>query len=103
MSRKSSRSSAKVYHLASQSFSPDDHSKQNSHASPKSLRIRLEELITVDPLTDNQRLFFNLYNQGETFIVLHGVAGSGKCQGKDVEVNLMVSDELYEKLITYSS
>ena len=83
MSRKSSRSAAKVYHLASQSQQQsypnhDDHSKQNFHANPKSLRIRLEELITVDPLTDNQRLFFDLYDQGETFIVLHGVAGSGK-------------------------
>jgi len=62
------------------------------------LKLRLDDLKTFDPLTDNQKKFFDAYRQGDYFIALHGVAGTGKCQGEDVEVNLMVSDEIYEKL-----
>ena len=106
MSRKSSRSSAKVYHLASQHHNQDDHSKQQSSTTnPKSLRIRLEELITVDPLTNNQRRFFDLYTQGETFIVLHGISGTGKsfCALYKAFEEVLDRSSIYEKVIIIRS
>ena len=42
------------------------------------LRIRLDDLKTFDPLTENQKLFFDSYKRGDYFIALHGVAGTGK-------------------------
>lgn len=42
------------------------------------LRLRLDDMIVIDPLTDNQKLFFNYYEQGKQFMLLHGVAGTGK-------------------------
>jgi predicted ribonuclease YlaK len=33
---------------------------------------------TFQPLTDNQNKFFQAYKQGDYFIALHGVAGTGK-------------------------
>lgn len=43
-----------------------------------SLKIRLDDLKTFDPLTDNQKLFFDAYKRGDYFVALHGVAGTGK-------------------------
>ena len=42
------------------------------------LRLRLDDLKTFEPLTDNQRHFFNAYKRGDYFVALHGVAGTGK-------------------------
>jgi predicted ribonuclease YlaK len=42
------------------------------------LRVRLEDLKTFAPLTDNQKLFFDAYKRQDYFIALHGVAGTGK-------------------------
>ena len=42
------------------------------------LKIKLDHLKTFDPLTDNQKLFFDAYKRGDYFIALHGVAGTGK-------------------------
>ena len=42
------------------------------------LKIRLDNLKTFDPLTDNQKLFFDAYKRGDYFVALHGVAGTGK-------------------------
>jgi len=42
------------------------------------LRIRIDDLKTFDPLTDNQKLFFDAYKRGDYFVALHGVAGTGK-------------------------
>lgn len=43
-----------------------------------SLKIKIDDLKTFKPLTDNQKLFFDAYTQGDYFIALHGVAGTGK-------------------------
>ena len=43
-----------------------------------SLKIRIDDLKTFDPLTDNQKKFFDAYKRGDYFIALHGVAGTGK-------------------------
>ena len=43
-----------------------------------SLKIRLDHLKTFQPLTDNQKKFFDSYKRGDYFVALHGVAGTGK-------------------------
>jgi predicted ribonuclease YlaK len=40
--------------------------------------VRIDDLKTFDPLTDNQKLFFDAYKRGDYFVALHGVAGTGK-------------------------
>jgi phosphate starvation-inducible protein PhoH len=42
------------------------------------LKLRIDDLKTFDPLTENQKKFFNAYKTGDYFIALHGVAGTGK-------------------------
>jgi len=42
------------------------------------LKMRLEDLKTFTPLTDNQKLFFESYKVGEYFMMLSGSAGTGK-------------------------
>jgi phosphate starvation-inducible protein PhoH len=42
------------------------------------LKIRLDDLKTFQPLTDNQKTFFDAYKRGDYFVALHGVAGTGK-------------------------
>jgi predicted ribonuclease YlaK len=42
------------------------------------LKIRLDDIKHIEPLTENQKKFFDAYDQGDYFIALHGVAGTGK-------------------------
>ena len=42
------------------------------------LKIRLDDLKTFEPLTENQKLFFEAYKRQDYFVALHGVAGTGK-------------------------
>lgn len=42
------------------------------------LKIRIDDLQTFDPLTENQKKFFEAYKRGDYFFALHGVAGTGK-------------------------
>jgi phosphate starvation-inducible PhoH-like protein len=44
----------------------------------KSLKITLDHLNTISPMTENQKIFFNLFESGIDAILLHGVAGTGK-------------------------
>ena len=67
-------------------------------AVSNALRIKPDHMKKFTPLTENQRIFFEMYDGGGYFMFLLGSSGTGKCQGEDVEVNLLVSDELYEKL-----
>ena len=49
------------------------------HLKPTNvLKIRIDDLKTFDPLTNNQKLFFDAYKRGDYFVALHGVAGTGK-------------------------
>jgi len=52
------------------------HTKQKSTST--ALKLKLDDLKTFKPLTNNQKLFFDAYKLGDYFIALHGVAGSGK-------------------------
>ena len=42
------------------------------------LKIRLDNLKTFEPLTENQKKFYEAYKRGDYFVALHGVAGTGK-------------------------
>jgi predicted ribonuclease YlaK len=42
------------------------------------LKIRIDDLKTFEPLTNNQKIFFDAYKRGDYFLALHGVAGTGK-------------------------
>jgi predicted ribonuclease YlaK len=42
------------------------------------LKLRLDDMKTFDPLTENQRKFFEAYNRGDYFIGLFGSPGVGK-------------------------
>ena len=42
------------------------------------LKIRIDDLKQFEPLTENQKLFFDAYKRGDYFVALHGVAGTGK-------------------------
>jgi len=44
----------------------------------ETLKLKLDNLKVFDPLTDNQKKFFDAYKLGDYFLALHGVAGSGK-------------------------
>jgi predicted ribonuclease YlaK len=64
----------------------EDLSKYNQPANDKviqgvqsnRLKMRIEDLKTFAPLTENQSLFFNSYKVGEYFMFLSGSAGTGK-------------------------
>lgn len=48
-----------------------------NHAN-QPLKLKLDHLNTFEPLTNNQKQFFDAYKRGDYFIALHGVAGTGK-------------------------
>jgi len=58
--------------------------KDNEQSEPRlksvnnHLKLRIDDLLTFDPLTENQKLFFDAYKRGDYFVALHGVAGTGK-------------------------
>jgi phosphate starvation-inducible protein PhoH len=51
---------------------------QNLQQKSHHLKLRIDDLKVFDPLTENQKKFFDAYKQGDYFIALHGVAGTGK-------------------------
>jgi phosphate starvation-inducible PhoH-like protein len=55
-----------------------DRPKTKEKTISNSLRLRIDDLKTFDPLTENQKLFFDAYKRGDYFVALHGVAGTGK-------------------------
>lgn len=67
---------------AAQKTTSDDHHHQQDTSErgqvSNALKIRLDHMKTFDPLTSNQKKFFDAYKQGDYFIALHGVAGTGK-------------------------
>lgn len=50
--------------------------RQYTHSN--SLKLKIDNLKTISPLTDNQKKFFDAYKRGDYFIALLGSAGSGK-------------------------
>lgn len=56
----------------------DSHKHQHQPTGSNTLRIKLDHLKSFDPLTDNQKKFFDAYKRGDYFIGLLGSAGVGK-------------------------
>lgn len=56
----------------------ENNNKSTAKITTNALRIKLDHLKTFDPLTENQRLFYEAYKRGDYFVALHGVAGTGK-------------------------
>jgi phosphate starvation-inducible protein PhoH len=52
--------------------------RETKPVTSNQLKLRLDNLKTFQPLTDNQKKFFDAYKLGDYFIALHGVAGTGK-------------------------
>lgn len=63
--------------IASKRMSVADKAHDQAVATNR-LKLKLDDLKTFDPLTENQREFYESYNCGDYFIALHGVAGTGK-------------------------
>lgn len=63
---------------ASANNEPDIQPKTKVTPINNTLKLRIDDLKTFDPLTENQKLFFDAYKRGDYFIALHGVAGTGK-------------------------
>jgi predicted ribonuclease YlaK len=57
---------------------PAPETKQQQRVTTNALRIRLDNMNTIQPKTAKQREFFDAYNAGHYFMALHGVAGTGK-------------------------
>jgi predicted ribonuclease YlaK len=69
------------------------------------LKLRLDDMKTFQPLTDNQNKFFQAYKQGDYFIALHGVAGTGKTFSalyKAIE-EVLDKSNTFEKIIVVRS
>lgn len=70
-----------------------------------SVKFKLEDLRTVEPLTQTQVDFFRAYDQGDYFIALHGVAGTGKsfiAMYKALQ-EVLTKGNLYHKVIVVRS
>lgn len=59
-------------------ISMDEYTHTHQPTTSNALKIKLDHLKTFEPLTENQRLFFEAYKRGDYFLALHGVAGTGK-------------------------
>jgi predicted ribonuclease YlaK len=59
-------------------ISMDEYTHAHQPTTSNALKIKLDHLKTFEPLTENQRLFFDAYKRGDYFLALHGVAGTGK-------------------------
>lgn len=55
-----------------------DYTAPSKRAPQNSLKVRLDDMITINPLTEMQQNFFASYQRGDYFMALHGVAGTGK-------------------------
>lgn len=69
------------------------------------LRIKLDHLRTIEPMTDNQRIFFDAYKRGDYFFALHGVAGTGKsfCALYKALEDVLDKSTSFEKIIVVRS
>lgn len=69
-------SKAKLLHVVAGNDSQGERdSKQHIN---NGLKLKLDHLKTFEPLTENQRQFYEAYKRGDYFVALHGVAGTGK-------------------------
>lgn len=72
------RNNLKIADDATNDSADDFHNTTHKKKPGNHLVLRIDDLRTFEPLTENQRKFFDAYKQGHYFIALHGVAGTGK-------------------------
>jgi len=63
---------------AKQSEWDDEHKTKHQPVINNSLKIKPDHLKTFEPLTENQRIFFEMYKGGAYFMGLFGSPGVGK-------------------------
>ena len=63
---------------AAQESSHQHEAKEQTKPQTNALKIRIDDLKTFQPLTDNQKLFFDSYKRGDYFVALLGSPGVGK-------------------------
>jgi phosphate starvation-inducible protein PhoH len=70
-----------------------------------SLRIRLDDMKTIQAKTDKQKDFFDAYRSGHYFVSLHGVAGTGKtyCAMYKALEDVLDKSTPYDKLVIVRS
>ena len=78
----------------------DKSKKRKSHEKFLSSEPRFQ--ISITPQTENQLLFLKSLRK-DTIIVGQGAPGTGKCIGPDEEIEIMLSDELYDQLLNFVS
>lgn len=72
----------------------------NTNKKSGGVKLKLQDLDVIDPITDNQKVFFDQYSKATSFL-LHGAAGTGKtfiAVYKALEEVLEKSNQ-YEKVI----
>ena len=87
---------------------PGASEEQNTNVSQQvsqRLKIRIDDLKTFQPLTDNQKIFFDAYKRGDYFVALHGVAGTGKtfCALYKALEEILDKNNPFEKVIIVRS
>ena len=84
---------------------PEIPSTPKLKAVNNTLRLKLDDLKTFDPLTENQKLFFEAYKRGDYFVALHGVAGTGKtfCALYKAIEEVMDKSNPFDKIIVVRS
>lgn len=74
-------------------------------ASAVSTRVRPLALKTIEPMTDAQKLFFDLYDDGYEAFLMYGSAGSGKTflALYNALVDIMEPQSIYKRIIIVRS
>jgi predicted ribonuclease YlaK len=69
------------------------------------LKLRIDDLKVFEPLTNNQRIFFDEYKAGKRFMALHGVAGTGKtfCAMYKALEEVLDRDNSFQKIVVVRS
>lgn len=90
-------------------LAPDNVQSESTARTTKSvnnhLKLRLDDLKTFEPLTENQKIFFESYKRGDYFVALHGVAGTGKtfCALYKAIEEVMDKSNPFDKIIVVRS
>ena len=67
------------------------------------LKIKIDDLQQIEPLTENQNKFFQIYNRSN-FIMLHGVSGTGKTYiALYKSLEQVLSKDTYSKVVIIRS
>ncbi len=106
MAISSKKKTTNVYNPSNQEF--DNQNITQIHHKPSqslSLKIKLDHMISLEPMSDNQARFFDMYKRGGYLIALLGSAGTGKTYAaiaKGIEEVLDKSNPYKEVVIVRS-